>query len=331
MPATPHLVIAGGAGSLGLALAAHLAPRYRIIILSRSPATAIPNAQVLRWDGRTLGPWTAALNHAAALINLAGRSVNCRYNAKNKHDILHSRLDSTRILGQAVAASPNPPPVWLNASTATIYKHTYDYPHDDLTGEIGPTPEALDAFSLEVATAWEETFFDAPTPHTRKVALRAAMVLGHSPNSVLPTLLRLVRLGLGGKAADGRQYMSWIHEFDFCRAVEFLLTHDLHGPVNLAAPEPVPNADFMAALRRAAGIRFGLPAARWQLKIGTLLLATEAELIIKSRRVIPKKLPNAGFTFHFPTLQSALANLIPAKRTTANPAMSSWRNPTPAP
>ena len=257
----------------------------------------------------TVGRWREELERARALINLAGISVNCRYHALNRRRILDSRLDSTRVLGEAVAQCSNPPLVWLNSSTATIYKHTFG-PGWDESGEIGGCAEAKDVFSVQVATEWERVFNEAPAPRTRKVALRSAMVLGLGGNSVLPHMLRLGRFGLAGKLAGGRQFVSWIHEEDFCRAVEWIIEHeDVSGAVNLAAPHPVTNAEFMAAVRQICGVRFGLPAPRWLLEIGAFCMRTETELIIKSRRVVPGKLLAGSFIFRRPHLVPAMEDL----------------------
>jgi uncharacterized protein (TIGR01777 family) len=249
------------------------------------------------------------LDGASAVVNLAGKSVNCRYNARNRREILDSRIDSTRALGEAISRCAAPPAVWLNASTATIYTHTFGHPWDE-SGETAATLEAKDAFSVEVAKAWERALDEFHTPATRKVALRMAMVLGHGKNSVFPTLRRLVRLGLGGKMGHGRQFVSWIHESDYCRAVEWLITrNDIRGVVNLAAPNPLPNAEMMTTLRRVCGVPFGLPATQWMLEAGAFLLRTETELIIKSRRVIPRRLLESGFQFEFPRIQEAFEDL----------------------
>jgi uncharacterized protein (TIGR01777 family) len=198
---------------------------------------------------------------------------------------------------------------WLNASTATIYKHTFG-PAWDETGEIGGTPAAKDEFSVEVATAWERAFADAPTPATRKIALRSAMVLGMGANSVFPTLRRLARFGLGGRMGSGRQFVSWIHESDFCRAIDWLLQRgDFEGAVNLAAPNPVTNAEMMRTLCKVCRIPFGLPAACWMLEVGAFFLRTETELTFKSRHVVPKRLLAAGFQFRFPELDEAMREL----------------------
>jgi len=243
------------------------------------------------------------------LINLAGRSVDCRYHARNRRLIMDSRIKSTRVLGEAVAQRMNPPRVWLNSSTATIYRHSFDQAMDEATGVIGATPAVNDEFSVEVATAWERVFDGAVTPRTRKVALRTAMVLSRD-GGVFPVLRRLARLGFGGSIAGGRQFMSWIHEEDFFRAVDWLIGHEaVSGPVNLAAPNPLPQAELMRQLRHNLGVPFGLPATRWMLELGAVFLRTEAELIIKSRRVVPGRLLAGGFEFRFGCVSSALADL----------------------
>jgi uncharacterized protein (TIGR01777 family) len=244
------------------------------------------------------------------VLNLAGRSVNCRYTAGNRREMLDSRTESTRVLGQAIAACSRPPRVWLNSSTATIYKHSFDRAMDE-TGEIGATPEAKDAFSIEVATAWEQAFAEASTSATRKVALRTAMVFGLGKGGVFEVLHRLTRLGLGGTMGHGRQYVSWIHEEDFCRAVEWLIEReDLSGPINLAAPTPVPNREMMRIFRRVCGMPIGLPATRWMLEVGAFMLRTETELIIKSRRVVPGRLLTSGFEFRHPEMEGAARELM---------------------
>ncbi len=305
------IILAGGSGFLGTVLADFFAAKgIEVVILTRSPKPRTGLIREVLWDGATAGGWAVELEGARALINLAGISVNCRYHARNRKLMLDSRLNTTRILGEAIAQCANPPPVWLNSSTATIYKHTFG-PAWDETGEIGGCPEAKDVFSVHVATEWERVFNEAITPRTRKVALRSAMVLGHGRNSVLPNLLRLGRLGLGGRLAGGRQFVSWIHHEDFCRALEWIIAHDkLEGPVNLAAPNPVTNAEFMAAIRKVCHAPFGLPATRWMLEVGAFLLRTETELLIKSRRVVPGKLLADSFVFRHPQLLPAIQQLV---------------------
>jgi hypothetical protein len=305
------IILAGGSGFLGSVLANHFAAKgIEVVIFTRKPKQRADLIREVHWDGVSVGDWMKELEGARALINLAGISVNCRYHARNRKLMLDSRLNSTRVLGEAAGRCANPPPVWLNSSTATIYRHNFG-PAWDETGEIGGCPEAKDIFSVHVATEWERVFNETNTPRTRKVALRSAMVLGHGKNSVLPNLLRLGRLGLGGSLAGGRQFVSWIHEEDFCRAVEWIIEHEnLSGPVNLATPNPVTNTEFMATIRQVCRAPFALPASRWMLEVGAFVLRTETELLIKSRRVVPGKLLVDGFVFRHPQLFAAIDQLI---------------------
>jgi uncharacterized protein (TIGR01777 family) len=235
--------------------------------------------------------------------------VNCRYNAKNRRDILESRVLSTRAIGDAISKCSNPPGVWLNASTATIYKHSLDTPMDE-TAQMAATLDAKDEFSVEVAMAWERALFDANTPKTRKVALRIAMVLSNEAGSVFPVLRSLVRRGLGGAMAGGKQYVAWIHHQDFCRAIEWVLAHEeLNGGVNIAAPNPITNREMMKKLREVCGVPFGLAAARWMLEIGAFFMRTETELTLKSRRAVPGKLLTNEFEFRFPQFEQATRDL----------------------
>ena len=305
------LVLPGGSGFLGRRLARWFGDRgWDVITLTRRPDAMPPAGRSVYWDGRSLGGWTHELAGADAVVNLAGRSVNCRYHARNRRLIMDSRTESTRVLGEAIARCENPPAVWLNSSTATIYRHSYDRAMDELTGEFGPHPEAEDAFSLEVAHAWEESFNAAITPRTRKVLLRTAMVFANVPGTVYNVLRRLARLGLGGNMGHGRQYVSWIHADDFCRALDWIINRDdMSGAVNVAAPGPVTNAEMMRLFRRHVGMPFGLPAAKWMLAVGAFFLRTETELIVKSRRVVPRRLLESGFTFWCERLDHALAKL----------------------
>ena len=306
------LVIPGGSGQVGTILArAFHADGHEVVVLGRQPARA--PWPTIAWDARTLGPWVDELVDADAVINLAGRSVNCRYGDENRRAIMDSRVDSTRVIGQAIARLSRPPRVWLQASTATIYAHRHDAPNDEATGVIGGAePDVPDTwrFSIDVARAWERALVESETPRTRKVALRSAMVMSPDRGGIFDTLLGLVRLGLGGTAASGRQYLSWIHDADFVRAIRWLLEHDeVDGPVNVCAPEPLPNAEFMRALREAWGTPIGLPASAWMLEIGALLMRTETELVLKSRRVVPGRLMEAGFAFEFPEWPAAARDL----------------------
>lgn len=305
------IVLPGGSGQVGTLLARSLhADGHDVTVLSRAPAPA--PWRTLAWDARTLGDWTAALEGADAVINLAGRSVNCRYGAANRRAILESRVRSTEVVGQAIARAVTPPRVWLQMSTATIYAHRFDAPNDEATGVIGGVEDAPDTwrFSTDVATGWERAVDEADTPRTRKVKLRAAMVMSPDRGGVFATLRRLVRLGLGGRAGGGRQFVSWIHGDDFVRAIRWLIERDdLAGAVNLAAPTPLPNAEFMRALRVAFGVRVGLPASEWMLEVGAFVLRTETELLLKSRRVVPGRLLESGFTFARPNWPEAARDL----------------------
>ena len=308
-----RIVIPGGSGQIGTILAsAFHRDGHDVVVLSRQSPAVCP-WRVVQWDGATLGAWQRELDGADVVVNLAGRSVNCRYNAANQEEILRSRLDSTRAVGEAIARSRRPPGVWLQASTATIYAHRYDAANDERSGRIGGHESNAPGtwrFSIDVAQAWERAFDDAVTAATRKVTLRSAMTLSPDPGGVFDTLVGLVRRGLGGSAGNGRQFMSWIHDQDFVAAVRWLIARqDIDGIVNVASPHPLPNADFMRILREAYGVPFGLPARDWMLEIGAVFLRTETELILKSRRVVPSRLLDGGFTFRFPRWKDAAADL----------------------
>ena len=306
------VVIPGGTGQVGTLLArAFASDGHEVVVLSRNPGKA--PWRVVGWDAETLGDWVAEIDGADVVINLAGRSVNCRYTAENRRLIKDSRVRSTQAVGRAIANAANPPRVWLQMSTATIYAHRYDAPNDEATGILGGSEaDAPDTwrFSIDVAESWERAAEEAVTPRTRKVLLRSAMILSPDRGGVFDTLLRLVRRGLGGTCGDGRQYLSWMHDEDFVRAVRWLIDHDEFArPVNLASPDPVPNREFMRALRTAWGAKFGLPATNWMLTIGARLMRTETELILKSRRVVPGRLAESGFEFRFPTWATAAVDL----------------------
>ena len=308
-----RIVLTGGSGQMGTLLARHFDEQgHQVVVIARSVQAA--PWRVVEWDGATLGDWCSELERADLLINLAGRSVNCRYTPANRKAIKDSRVQSTLLLGRAIARLAHPPRVWMNASTATIYRHALDRAMDEETGEIGGNERDCPSswrFSIDVATSWEEAFFSAVAPRTRKIALRSAMTMSPDRGGIFAELLRLVRLGLGGTAGSGDQYVSWIHEVDFIRSIEFLMAHEqLDGPVNLAAPNPLPNRDFMRALRRAWGTRVGLPAPRPLLELGAVFLRTETELILKSRRVVPGRLLRGGFEFQFPEWPGAARDLV---------------------
>lgn len=311
------IVIPGGSGQVGTILAKHFRRRGdEVVVLSRRAGAAGTPWRTIVWDAVSLGPWTSELDGADVVINLAGRSVNCRYNAANRREIMDSRVDSTRAVGNAIARAKRPPGLWLQAGTATIYAHRFDAPNDEATGIIGGGPAERDApdtwkFSIDVAQAWERELDAAKTPNTRRVAMRSAMVMSPDKGGIFDTLATLTRRGLGGSAAGGRQYVSWIHEADFVRAIEFLIERgQLTGPINICSPNPLPYAEFMRALRRAMGVRIALPATRLMLEIGAFLMRTETELVLKSRRVVPARLLEAGFEFSYPDWTAAAAELV---------------------
>jgi len=307
------IVIPGGSGQLGHVLASHFhGEGHDVTILSRSPRPT--PWRTVKWDGQSPGAWVEELEHSDVCINLAGRSVNCRYNPENRRAIFDSRVDATRLLNQVIAGLADPPRLWINASTATIYRHALDRPMDEATGELGGNePGAPDTwnFSIQVAKAWEEAFFSTATPRTRKVAMRSAITFSPDRGGAFDILSDLVRRGLGGAQGSGHQFVSWIHDYDFARAVEFLIEReDLSGVVNLASPNPLPNRDFMQALRDAWGIRAGMPLSKPMMEFGAFLMQTESELVLKSRRVVPGRLLEAGFEFVFPEWPAAARDLV---------------------
>jgi uncharacterized protein len=309
---TQTIVIPGGSGTLGTLLARHFHGQgHRVVVLSRTPQAA--PWRVVEWDGRTVGAWAKELDGADAVINLAGRSVDCRYDAKHREEIMSSRVDSTRAVGEAIAQCKNPPSVWLQMSTATIYAHRFDAPNDERTGLLGGNePDAPDAwrFSIDVARAWEEVFEAAPAPRTRKLTLRTAMVMAPGRGSAFHALLRYIRLGVG-RFGDGRQYVSWIHARDFVRAVEYLIEdEDANGAFNLAAPNPLSMTDFLRELASAVGRRLALPLPAWMIEAGAFVVRTESELVLKSRRVVPGRLLELGFTFEFARWSDAARDLV---------------------
>ena len=308
-----RIVIPGGSGQVGSLLARHFhAQGHGVTILTRRPKPA-PWREIA-WDGQTIGDWARALEGSNICINLAGRSVNCRYNQANRKEIYDSRILPTRLLSQAIASLAQPPQLWMNASTATIYRHSLSKPKDEATGELGGgEPGAPDTwnFSIRVAKDWEQTFFSTALPHTRKIALRSAVTFSADAGGIFDVLSTLVRRGLGGKNGSGSQMVSWVHGEDFVRAVEFLIADEsLSGVVNIASPNPLPNREFMRALRKAWGTPIGLPSPKWLIEIGCFLMQTESELVLKSRCVVPGRLDQAGFQFRFLDWPEAAINLV---------------------
>jgi uncharacterized protein len=316
------IVIPGGSGQVGTILARHFhAGGHDVVVLSRTPRTA--PWRFVPWDARSEGPWESELDGADVVINLTGRSVNCRYTAANRTAILNSRVESTRAVGAAIARTARPPRVWLQMSTATIYAHRLDSANDEPTGLIGGTESNVPSswhFSIEVAKAWEAAQAEFAHHGTRSVALRSAMTMSPDRGGVFRVLLSLVEMRLGGRAGSGQQFVSWIHELDFIHAIEWIIARDeFHGPVNLCSPNPLSNADVMAALRRAAGVRFGLPATATMIEPGAWIMRTESELLLKSRRVVPERLLRSGFTFQYPNWPDAARDLV---RKSRDPAAS---------
>ncbi|MBB6238948.1 hypothetical protein HDC90_003595 [Pedobacter sp. AK013] len=298
------IVLAGGNGYLGSVLAKYFSSLAdQVIILARKPQATTGNIKALVWDGKTIGEWTRSLLGADLLVNLCGKNVNCRYTEKNKKEIFDSRLIPTHLLGKAIEEMENPPKLWVNITSATIYRHAEDHPQDELTGEIG------EGFSIEVCKAWENSFFEANTPNTRKIALRMGIVLGIK-DGAFPRLLNLVKLGMGGKQGDGEQYMSWIYEEDAAASIVWLLNHpEIEGIVNCTAPEVIKNHVFMRSIRMAFDRNFGLPTPAWLLAIGAKIIGTETELILKSRWVKPAVLLNSGFNFKYGKIDEAMSAL----------------------
>ena len=293
------IIIAGGTGFLGKALENHF-KNHEVWILTRNPKR--PNE--ILWDAKSLGNWTDSLEKADVLINMTGKSVDCRYNDENRAEILRSRIDSTNVLQKAVDNCKNPPKTWLNSSSATIYIHAETQLMTEENGTIG------DDFSMNICKSWEKAFFATSNPQTRKVALRTAIVLGRE-GEAFHKLKTITRLGLGGQQGNGRQKMSWIHVKDFCRAVEFIINDEkINGKINISAPNPIDNQSFMKILRDKLKVPFGLPAPAFLLEIGSLFLQTETELLLKSRNVYPERLLNYGFRFRFETVEKALGELV---------------------
>jgi uncharacterized protein len=298
------IVIAGGTGFLGTALASHFANLdMQVIILTRGASGQRGNVRYVTWDANSMGDWTATLEGAEAVINLNGKSVDCRYTETNKSLIYATRLNATAVLGRAIQQCINPPRVWINSSSATIYRHSLDKEMDEETGEIGS------GFSVDVCQKWEQVFNRIETPRTRKVIIRTAIVLGKRGGALQP-LKALAKIGMGGKQGAGNQYFSWLHEKDFVNIIALILKDEkIAGVYNLAAPNPVPNRDIMKALRHAFQIPFGLPLPGWLIRLGAFMIQTEPELLLKSRRVVPKKLLDEGYRFQFDTVEKALRDL----------------------
>ncbi len=295
------VVIVGGSGFLGQILKSYFTQKaYKVYTLTRHPKFD----NDLYWDGKTLGKWTQYLEHADVLINLSGRSVDCRYNDTNRKAIFDSRIDSTNVLGLAINLCDNPPKIWINSSTATIYKHSLDKAMNEHDGEIG------NDFSMNIAKSWEAAFNSIVNPKTRKIILRTSIVFGKHGGALKP-LSQLTSLGLGGRNGNGRQKVSWIHELDFARAIEYLIKNQsLNGVFNLSSPNPISNNVLMKQLRTVKKVPFGLGQPIWLVKLGARLMQTEEELVLKSRFVLPSRLLESGFEFRFDKIEGALIDLL---------------------
>jgi uncharacterized protein (TIGR01777 family) len=302
------IVLAGGNGYLGDVLSDFYKDKTdEIVILSRHEKLAEGNIRTVTWDGKTPGKWAAELVNADMLINLCGKNVNCRYTEKNKAEIFASRLQPTELLGEVIHDLAEPPKLWINVTSATIYRHAEDRPQDEETGEIGT------GFSIEVCKAWEAAFNKYDTPKTRKITLRMGIVLGKN-GSVFPRLLNLVKLGMGGMQGNGEQYVAWVHEHDVARSTEWFMQHpEVQGVFNCTAPNPVKNAGLMKVIRCVYGAPIGLPAPQWLLEAGAIVIGTETELILKSRWVIPKRLQDNGFEFQYGTIKAAVEDILKKK------------------
>ncbi len=298
------LVITAGTGFLGKVLIHHFKDTFQeIVILTRGKSEIKNNIKYVHWNAKTLTGWEIELENADVLINLAGKSVDCRYTPQNKKEILDSRIDSTSILNEAVLGCINAPKHWLNSSTSTIYRFSLDRQMDETTGEIG------DDFSMNVAKTWEKTFFEVKTRRTLKTALRTSIVLGKNGGAFVP-LKTLTKIGFGGKQGKGNQFISWIHEHDFAQALAFIIEKEMTGVINIVSPKPITNRDFMATLRQIIKMPIGIPISEFLLKVGAKIIKTETELVLKSRNVIPRRLHENGFRFKYDTLEKAIRNLI---------------------
>jgi uncharacterized protein (TIGR01777 family) len=298
------IVIAGGSGFIGKYLTSYFEnQKYSIVILTRGSSKTIGYTNYINWDAKNIGAWTKHLENTDVLINLVGKSVDCRYTEANKNEILASRVNATNVLGQAINDLKTPPKVWINSSTATIYAGTTDQPNDEANGVIG------NDFSMSVAQAWEKSLAEANTPTTRKIALRISLVLGRD-GGVLPVLVRNAKMLLGGYQGNGLQKFAWIHIEDVARIINFIIENEnIEGPVNCTANHMINNKEFNATLRKFLKITFGLNTPKPLLKLGCFILRTEPELILKSRYVIPKKLIDLGFSFNYKTIEKALNEL----------------------
>lgn len=298
------IIIAGGSGFIGQELANYFKNKYHVIVLTRGNYKNENGITFMNWDAKSLGNWATELEGAEALINLTGKSVNCRYNEANKAEIYESRLNSTAILGEAIKQCKQKPKVWINAASGTIYRNEFEKPNTETNGIIG------EGFSVDVCQKWEQMFYSFSFKEVRQINLRIAIVLQKDKSVMIP-FKKLAKFGLGGKAGNGNQMFSWIHIDDFCRAINHFINHQKSiGTYNLASPNAVTNANFMQKIREKLNMPIGINQPKWLLEIGAWLIKTETELILKSRWVYPEKLINEGFKFHFEKMEETINTLI---------------------
>ncbi|MEC7882589.1 MAG: TIGR01777 family oxidoreductase [Verrucomicrobiota bacterium] len=306
------IVLPGGSGYIGHHLSRYFAEKgWSVVVLSRSEGELSDHVRYVWWDGVNLDAWADEIDGANVVVNLAGRSVNCRYGKKNRKQIYDSRDFSTQVVGKAIAKANQPPSLWLNASSATIYRHSLDSPMDETTGEIDfvepGNPKDKWEFSVDVVNRWEQALFNADTPGTRRIAMRLSMVFGTGKGGVYEAFRNIARLGLSGTQGSGNQFVSWLHMEDFLRMIDWCIGNEsIKGPINMCAPKPLPNREFLKALRIACGAKLGLPSKSWMLEIGAFFMRTETELLLKSRKVIPGKLLESGFKFTYPDWPEAV-------------------------
>ena len=305
------IVLAGGSGYLGIALASYFMHKAKeIVILTRQvyPKNKLAGVRYVKWNGKEIGIWQEELNGCDLLINLTGKSVNCRYTKSNRTEILESRLNSVNVLGAAIKNCSIPPKHFIQLASSTIYRHSEDKAMTEDNGELG------EGFSVNVCRQWEQAFTTLEVPtQTIKTLLRVAIVYG-AKDGVFTRLRNLVTLGMGGMQGKGTQYISWIHERDFCRMVEWVFDERLDGLFNVASPQPMLNKEHMALLVEVMGAPIAVSQPEWLLEIGARLIGTETELLLKSRYVIPQRALTCGFQFSFPHLKEAFIDLMSQRR-----------------
>lgn len=299
------LILAGGTGFLGSTLSTYFQSQFdEIVILSRNQAKMKGKVRRITWDGKTMGSWTEELEGADVIVNLTGKNINCRYTEANKQEIISSRIDSTNIIGEAIKKCKTPPGLWINFSAIAIYKNSLDTAYDEFSTEQGK------GFMYDVCKLWEEAFNTFKFSTTRKITLRVSVVMGKK-GGMVPELLPLVKMGLGGKAGNGKQTVSWIHEMDLCRMIEYFIKNkNTQGIYNASSPNPVTNSELMSSFRKACRIPFGFPTPEPFVKLGAWLMGTEPSLILDSTKIIPRKSLSEGFTFQYPTIDLCLNSLV---------------------